>query len=444
MAAARRSIFLVLTSSATLRNNYYSRADAAAAAWIGNVGCEWSCCCCRCTAGWNHRKRPLHAHVVTSSPPESESVLSPRSPWRYSIAHVYPPMEMQSGDSSDDQESNKLLLLQNVITSVDPKSFPSKSQARKACRQGRIGIKRATDAHTSEATIGSGSLTFSEENLISLGINFASDGATAIKSGDVILIRERLPDDFYESSATGYVDPPPNIAALMPINVLFEDDDIAVVEKPEMIDTIGKKREDFQSILPFILRPPSHSEGCLRVPRPVHRLDRRTSGCVLVAKTDRAMTHYSRMFAERRIQKSYVAVVFGVPNAEAFKNEQIEVNNETYAIVDYPIDGKDAVTLWRTISTISSPDWGTLSLIHLIPKTGRMHQLRRHLSYCLQCAIVGDSKYDGGGEKAKNARKLGLFLCSNSIKFTHKFRDDDSVVQVNVSLPEKFFDIMGK
>ena len=147
------------------------------------------------------------------------------------------------------------------------------------------------------------------------------------------------------------------------------------------------------------------------------------------------------MFAERKIQKSYCAIVFGEPKQQLY-NDCIEIDGKLFYILDYPIDGKDAQTLWRVVVTVRSPTWGKLSLLHLLPKTGRNHQIRRHLSYCLSCPIVGDIKYDGGGALANESRDLGMFLCSNSIKFEHAMLDDDTrAVSVNIPLPDKFYEL---
>mmetsp|Transcript_33978 Transcript_33978/g.68454 ORF Transcript_33978/g.68454 Transcript_33978/m.68454 type:complete len:141 (+) Transcript_33978:105-527(+) len=78
-----------------------------------------------------------------------------------------------------------------------------------------------------------------------------------------------------------------------------------------------------------------------------------------------------------------------------------------------------------------------------MPKTGRTHQIRRHLSYCLGCSIVGDSKYDGGGERARSARDMGMFLCANSVEFTHELIDKHTSIVAKIPVPEKFYTIMG-
>ena len=267
--------------------------------------------------------------------------------------------------------------------------------------------------------------------------------------GDVIAIRSRLDNGFYPQSCTKYVDPPKIIKDFLVVEnnpVLFEDEHIAIVNKPGGLDCIGEKRNDLQSILPFVLRPPENmisgnnpSSQCY-LPRPVHRLDRKTSGCVLVAKSKNAMRQFSHLFASRQVQKSYCAVTFGIPTGFDENNSTI-INGKEYNIIDYPIDGKDAVTLWRIVQTVTSQEYGNLTLLHCLPKTGRNHQIRRHLSYCLDAPIVGDNKYDGGGSLAKNSRKLGMFLCSNRMEFTHAI--NNSNVSVEISLPDKFAALLG-
>ena len=240
-----------------------------------------------------------------------------------------------------------------------------------------------------------------------------------------------------------YVEPPPSYSEIQQQTIIYEGEHIAIVNKIEGIDTIGEKRLDLQSALPFILHPPpSLPNNNYYLPRPIHRLDRGTSGCVLVAKSELAMKKFSNMFANRKIQKSYCAFVFGKPKEDEHQ-QCIDIDNNMYSTIDYPIDGKDALTLWRNLRTVESPTWGTLSLLHLMPRSGRYHQIRRHLSYCLSCPIVGDTKYDGGSTLAKESRKLGMFLCSNSIQFNHVLLEDESTVSVNIPLPDKFYELLN-
>lgn len=354
--------------------------------------------------------------------PFSNSLL----PSQYKIDHIYPPQEYKDE------------ALHRILCEIDPDNFPSASQSRKAIEYGRLVVSRANDCSLSTSTSGGSSL----DSMVS-NAGFVADSSTTLCDGDVLAIRSRLDNDFYPQACTKYVDPP-NLAV---VTVLFEDDHIAIVNKPEGIDCIGEKRNDLQSILPFVLRPPNNnmlsknkSPSQCYLPRPVHRLDRKTSGCVLVAKSKNAMRQFSHLFAYRQVQKSYCAVTFGIPTP--FDNSNSETyDGKEYNVIDYPIDGKDAVTLWSIVETVTHEKYGKLSLLHCIPKTGRNHQIRRHLSYCLDAPIVGDNKYDGGGHLAKESRKLGLFLCSNSIEFVHAI--DKSNVSVEIQLPDKFYTLLG-
>ena len=339
--------------------------------------------------------------------------------------------------------------LHRILCDMDPDVFPSPSQARRAIQHGRLLLLRADDYHSDKIV----SDRFNER-ILDLGR--VVNPTTTMQNKDVVAIRSRIPNEFYPQSCTKYVDPPSNFEEITSADnaVLFEDDHIAIVNKPEGMNTIGEKRKDLQSILPFMLHPPATITPARRnrsptqqfhyIPRPIHRLDRRTSGCVLVAKSEKAMKQFSQLFATRQIQKSYCAITFGEP-IKCKDSECIDVDGKTFSIVDYPIDGKDAITLWRVVTTITSSRWGKLSLLHLLPKTGRNHQIRRHLSYCLSCPIVGDSKYDGGGLLHRKARdELGMFLCSNSMRFSHVLLGDDEMVDMaNIPLPEKFHEILG-
>lgn len=272
---------------------------------------------------------------------------------------------------------------------------------------------------------------------------------TTLQNNDILAVRSRMPNEFYPETCTGYVDPPSNFDHAISLGnpVIFEDDQTAIVNKPEGLDTIGKRREDLQSMLPFMLHPPTPiqkypAQQTIYLPRPIHRLDRKTSGCVMVAKSKAAMKLYSQMFANSQIQKSYCAIVFGEPRAPCNDDvESVIVDGNAFFSIDYPIDGKGAMTLWRTVVTVTSSSWGKLSLLHVLPKTGRTHQIRRHLSYCLSTPIVGDSKYDGGGALHRKARVgVGMFLCSNAIQFC---RAENIAETVTLPLPDKFYDILG-
>ena len=181
-------------------------------------------------------------------------------------------------------------------------------------------------------------------------------------------------------------------------------------------------------------RPGTYS--ILRRPQPVHRLDKATSGLLLIAKTKPSMINLSYQFRDRKIKKTYTAIVNGIPPpgdaisaVEAHRlgvDVDPDVNGkDEWQIIDHALDEKSAVTVWKVIKSsksIHARD-NVLTSIELKPKTGRFHQLRRHMSWVLDCPIAGDDKYDGGGD-AMRLRGEGLHLCSNKVTLEHPSYND--------------------
>lgn len=148
-------------------------------------------------------------------------------------------------------------------------------------------------------------------------------------------------------------------------------------------------------------------------------------------------------------------------------------DQDKWQLIDHSLDEKSAVTVWKPLEYVKSLKAadGTVTLVELKPKTGRYHQLRRHMAWVKDCPIIGDSTYDGGGE-AMSLRGRGLFLCSNKITLEHPYynsvegraeweclpddekwangnlslsRDGSTVeVHANIELPKKFRSFMLK
>jgi 23S rRNA-/tRNA-specific pseudouridylate synthase len=161
------------------------------------------------------------------------------------------------------------------------------------------------------------------------------------------------------------------------LKVHFEDEDLAVVEKPPGLATSGNQWKTLQNALPSNIQH-SGRKDALSVPLTVHRLDAKTHGLVLVAKTASARIQLGRLFEARKVQKTYTAILQGKLTGEGAFNA--------------PIEGKEALTFYKVLSHFQhvKDDWN--SLVELSPVTGRKHQLRIH---CAQSGhpIVGDVKY---------------------------------------------------
>jgi len=135
---------------------------------------------------------------------------------------------------------------------------------------------------------------------------------------------------------------------------------------------------------------PALTFGKTTLPQVAHRLDRETTGCLLLGRHPRALRELGRLFQERKISKTYWAMVHGDWPEELTRLEQ-------------PIEGQEAVTMVRCVQRFEGQSW-----LELKPLTGRTHQLRLHCSGQGH-AIVGDSKYGGGeGPMKLHAQRLEI------------------------------------
>lgn len=177
------------------------------------------------------------------------------------------------------------------------------------------------------------------------------------------------------------------------IPVLYEDDDVIVIDKPVGLLTHAKGiLSDEFTVAEFVKSKTQYKQDTNR-PGIIHRLDRATSGVLLCVKNEAAAQYIARQFSSRTVKKTYVAVTSGIPKHEA-------------AVIDVPIgrnpsvpstfradaSGKPAETTYRILQASDSH-----ALIELRPKTGRTHQLRVHLAH-LGTPILGDVVY--GKEQA--------------------------------------------
>jgi len=254
------------------------------------------------------------------------------------------------------------------------------------------------------------------------------------KPGDTIAIQTRMSHNYGECKNV-HSDPPFHLP------VIYQDNYIAVVNKPENVVVFSHKnggygRNCIKSCLPWVLTPPNAGvASVIHRPKPVHRIDRGTSGLLVCAKTKPAMVELMRAFRERRVKKTYTAIANGnilepketsITSKEA-KNigvcigeEKSDSNETLWQIIDGDLDGQSAVTIWRSLRrrSLENARDGTVSLVELKPKTGRYHQLRRHMAWVSNCPLLGDKTYDGGG-LAKTLRDQGFYLCSNKVTLEH-------------------------
>jgi 23S rRNA pseudouridine1911/1915/1917 synthase len=183
------------------------------------------------------------------------------------------------------------------------------------------------------------------------------------------------------------------LAQDIPLNIIYEDDDIIVLNKqPDMIvhPARGNTYGTLVNALVFYSDKLSSGLGEFR-PGIVHRLDKDTTGVMVVAKNDTAQWKIAKQFEQRKTRKSYLAIVHGVPELTADRiNVPLGVHptiRVKYAV--RPKIGKEAITFYEVVESFRG-----FSLLKMTPKTGRTHQIRVHLSY-IKHPIVADDMYGG-------------------------------------------------
>lgn len=183
----------------------------------------------------------------------------------------------------------------------------------------------------------------------------------------------------------------------IPLEILHEDEDLICLNKPAGLVVHPAAGHWSGTLVNAIMHHSSQLSAGGHPLRPgvVHRLDKDTSGCILVAKNDAAHAALARQFAERTTEKIYLAVVRGTPRASAgvvsapiarhpVHRQRMAVSNRT--------GGRPAETAWKLLTGD-----GKLSLLECRPKTGRTHQIRVHLKH-LGHPIAGDRVYGGGAD----------------------------------------------
>ena len=211
------------------------------------------------------------------------------------------------------------------------------------------------------------------------------------------------------------------IAEALPLRIVFEDSDVVVLDKPAGMvvhPAAGHSGGTLVNALLHHVRDLSGVGGELR-PGIVHRLDRGTSGVMVVAKHDRAHQELSRQFSDREVEKEYIALVWGV--VQAGRRIDSPIGRD-------PADRQKMSTRARrarsavTRVTYSHHLKG-VSLLHVAIATGRTHQIRVHLS-AIGHPIVGDATYGGVHRRVARNLKAVLrlerpFLHAARLAFTH-------------------------
>ncbi len=210
-----------------------------------------------------------------------------------------------------------------------------------------------------------------------------------IKPGQVITVLLPKPPDLGES-----IIPEP-----IPLDIVYEDEDLMVIQKPAGMVVhpgVGHPGGTLVNALAWHLKKPDMPVLPGNSPdRPglVHRIDRDTSGLVLIAKNDYAMTHLAKQFFDHTITREYTAVVWGVPEPPSGTIEGHLGRDPRYrqlmTVFEEGESGKEAITHYEVLE-----DLYYVSLVKCVLETGRTHQIRVHMQY-IGHPVFNDERYGG-------------------------------------------------
>jgi 23S rRNA pseudouridine1911/1915/1917 synthase len=228
----------------------------------------------------------------------------------------------------------------------------------------------------------------------------------------------------------------------IPLEILYEDDQLLIINKPVGMVVHPAPGHDQGTLVHALLahcqepQPTGKSKtslsgiGGIQRPGIVHRLDRDTSGAIMVAKTDLAHQHLQAQIAAKTAQREYLGLVYGNPKLDQGTIDlpvgRHRVHREKQTILPIDQGGRPAITHWQYQERL-----GPYSLLHFRLETGRTHQIRVHCA-AMGWPIVGDPLYSRG-HRVENYRS-GQALHAWRLTLTHPI--SSKVIQVEAPLPK--------
>jgi 23S rRNA pseudouridine1911/1915/1917 synthase len=223
------------------------------------------------------------------------------------------------------------------------------------------------------------------------------------------------------------------IAQSMPLQILYEDDDLLVLDKPRGLTVHPGAGRPSGTLVNALLAHTALSAGSdPGRPGIVHRLDKDTSGLLVVAKNDQAHAALAGQFTQRQVEKDYLALVHGIVAEEEGRIEVPLARSSAGIKIAPAISGRRAVTEFRVLARYPLG----FSLLKLHPETGRTHQLRVHLAF-IGHPIVGDPLYGPSNPWGLE----GQLLHAQRLAFRHPTRGQEMVFET--PLPSDFERILA-
>ena len=222
----------------------------------------------------------------------------------------------------------------------------------------------------------------------------------------------------------------------IPLEILYEDNDIIVINKPKgMVVHPANGNPDGTLVNAIMAKCKDSLSGIGGEIRPgiVHRLDKNTSGVIIVAKNDKAHIKLSEDLKNHKIKKTYIALVRGIiKENEATINMPIDRSKQDRKKMAVDKNGKEAITHFKVLKRYNEK----YTLLEINIETGRTHQIRVHLSH-IGYPIIGDDTYSNG----KNEwGVIGQCLHAKSLKFEHPITGKEMLIEAE--LPEYFQKIL--
>lgn len=292
--------------------------------------------------------------------------------------------------------------------------------------------KKRLDVYVSEVE---GITRSNAQSLIEQGLITVNGSEVAknykLRAGDEVIVQEQ---ELKELDAV-----PQDI----PLNIVYEDEHIIVINKPSgMVVHPAPGNEDGTLVNALLYHCGSSLSGINGVIRPgiVHRIDKDTSGLLVVAKTDEAHVFLSSLLKDHGIKRTYYAIITG-----HMKEQSGTINAP---IARHPVDrkkmaviqgGREAITHYETVE-----EFNGYALLKLNLETGRTHQIRVHLSHKGH-PIVGDTVYGGGSTQFERASKSlidGQMLHARELSFPHPITKE--IMTFECDLPSNYLELLER
>lgn len=233
----------------------------------------------------------------------------------------------------------------------------------------------------------------------------------------------------------------------MDLDLLYEDEDLLIVNKPPgLVVHPGAGHQDGTLVHGLLSYSPRLAiQGAPLRPGIVHRLDKDTSGALVVAKSELAYLDLIMQFKEHGVRKEYLALVHGSPPAPVGEVRAMlgRHPSERKKMAVLQRGGREAVSHWKVIR-----DWSEASLLKVTIETGRTHQIRVHLSH-INNPVIGDEIYGGGKKRARSARSVGVreillkaqrqMLHARYLEFRHPVTRE--IISATAPVPDDFLRI---